>query len=90
MQKLLIIAITDNSSDCFVECGLVLCLTKTIDKNKICIKAQEQAAVSFAQYAKERVKTGGNMRASKEYRSHLVGVLVKRALLAAGGMDNGN
>lgn len=54
------------------------------------LKAQEQAAVSFAQYAKERVKTGGNMRASKEYRSHLVGVLVKRALLAAGGMDNGN
>lgn len=51
---------------------------------------QKEAAAAFAQYAKENVKTGSNMRASKEYRSHLVGVLVKRALLAAGGMDNGN
>lgn len=51
---------------------------------------QEKAAGAFALYAQETVKTGSNMRASKEYRSLLVKVLVKRALLAAGGAENGN
>ena len=45
MQKLLIIAITDNSSDCFVECGLVLYLTETIDENKICISVNRDLAM---------------------------------------------
>ena len=45
VQKLLIIAITDNSSDCFVECSLVLCLTKTIDENKICISVNRDLAM---------------------------------------------
>lgn len=50
---------------------------------------KEKAACSFALYAKEQIRTAGNMRASKEYRSLLVQVLVKRALLKAGG-ENGN
>ena len=58
-----------------------------LNKNQ---EEQEKSAMDFAQYAKETVKTGSNMRASKEYRSHLTGVLVKRALQAAGGMENGN
>ena len=50
---------------------------------------KEKAACDFALFAKEQVRTAGNMRASKEYRSLLVQVLVKRALLKAGG-ENGN
>lgn len=51
---------------------------------------QEAAAFAFAEYAKETVVTETNMRASKEYRSHLVKILVKRALLKAGGAESGN
>ncbi|MEF2879202.1 MAG: FAD binding domain-containing protein [Blautia sp.] len=51
---------------------------------------QQKAAQDFASYAQAHVATGSNMRASKEYRSHLVKVLVKRALLTAGGRRNGN
>lgn len=54
------------------------------------LEKQKEAAESFALYAGETVKTGGNMRASKEYRSHLVRVLVRRGLLEAGGMEHGN
>lgn len=50
---------------------------------------QEKIAEAFSLYAKEQIRTAGNMRASKEYRSILVQVLVKRALLKAGG-ENGN
>lgn len=53
------------------------------------VSEKEKAAGDFALYAKEQVRTAGNMRASKEYRSLLVQVLVKRALLKAGG-ENGN
>ena len=53
-------------------------------------KEREKAAADFGKYAKEHVRTGSNMRASAEYRSHLVMVLVKRALLQAGGGKNGN
>lgn len=51
---------------------------------------QEKAAEAFALYAEEAVRTESNMRASKEYRSLLAKVLVKRALLQAGGAVNGN
>ena len=51
---------------------------------------REKAAADFGKYAKEHVRTGSNMRASAEYRSHLIMVLVKRALLQAGGGENGN
>lgn len=51
---------------------------------------KKKAAEKFGLYAEETVQTGGNMRASKEYRNLLVKVLTKRALLAAGGVENGN
>ena len=51
---------------------------------------QKEAAEAFAAYAREHVRTGTNMRASAQYRSHLVQVLTKRALIQAGGMENGN
>lgn len=54
------------------------------------VQEQEKAALDFAAHAQEHVVTGSNMRASKEYRSHLVKVLVKRALLMAGGRRYGN
>lgn len=44
---------------------------------------QEAAAEQFALYVQSQVKTGSNMRASMEYRSLLVKVLTKRALLQA-------
>ena len=51
---------------------------------------QEKAAEAFAAYAREHVRTGSNMRGSAQYRSHLVQVLVKRALIQAGGKEHGN
>ena len=53
-------------------------------------KEQEKAAEAFAAYAREHVRTGSNMRGSAQYRSHLVQVLVKRALIQAGGREHGN
>lgn len=58
--------------------------------NSMNMEEKEKAAEAFALYAQENVATAGNMRASKEYRSLLVKVLVKRALLRAGGVENGN
>lgn len=40
----------------------------------------EERIDAFAEWAAKRVPTQGNMRGSAEYRSHLVKVLVKRAL----------
>lgn len=48
---------------------------------------QEAAAEAFGVYVQSQVKTQSNMRASKEYRSLLVKVLTKRALLAAASME---
>lgn len=53
-------------------------------------KEWNRQAELLAEKAAKSITTGSNMRASKEYRTHLVRVLVKRALLAAGGMGNGN
>ena len=51
---------------------------------------KEAAAEAFAAFAAETVATGSNMRASAQYRTLLVKVLVKRALKQAGGVDSGN
>lgn len=40
----------------------------------------EKSIRQFAEYAKEQVPTGSNMRGSAKYRTHLVGALVMRVL----------
>ena len=42
--------------------------------------AAEQLAAQFAESVKAQIVTGSNMRGSAEYRNHLAGVLVKRAV----------
>lgn len=46
----------------------------------------EETAKQFAAYAAEHTPTSGNLRGSKEYRTHLVNVLTERALIELGGM----
>lgn len=49
-----------------------------------------KSAQAFADFAAERVPTGGNLRGSAAYRTRLVRVLTRRALLELGGLRNGN
>ena len=46
--------------------------------------------VTLAEEVQKQVPTGSNMRASAEYRSHLVRILTKRALEQAEGDANEN
>ena len=45
----------------------------------------EKSARAFGDYVSKQVRTGSNMRGSKEYRSHLIKVVVRRSLLQLGG-----
>lgn len=45
----------------------------------------EASAAAFADFAATRIATAKNLRGSAQYRSHLVGVLAKRALLGLEG-----
>lgn len=45
-----------------------------------------QSSLAFAQYAADQVPTGSNTRGSAAYRTHLVKVLVQRALTDLGGI----
>ena len=45
----------------------------------------EDSAAAFARYAADQVPTGSNIRGSAAYRTHLVKVLVQRALMELGG-----
>lgn len=47
----------------------------------------EQSSAAFASYVAENVPTGSNMRASAEYRKHLVRVLVGRSITELGGAE---
>ena len=47
----------------------------------------QESAAAFADYAKERIPTGSNLRAGSEYRSHLVRVVTERNLMRLGGME---
>ncbi len=51
-------------------------------------KQRREAIEKFAEYAAEHVTTAGNMRASAEYRTLLVKVLIRRTWEAVGGMKN--
>lgn len=44
-----------------------------------------QSAASFARYVSEKTPTGSNLRAGAAYRSHLIRVLVERAIRELGG-----
>ena len=46
----------------------------------------EESADAFARYAAENIPTEKNVRGSAEYRSHLIRVLTRRALMELGGM----
>lgn len=46
----------------------------------------EEKAAAFGEYVSKQVPTGSNLRGSAQYRSHLVRVLVKRAVLELGGI----
>ena len=51
---------------------------KGILKNEI----SEETAKSFAQYVASNIRTGSNSRGSASYRTHLIEVLVQRAILS--------
>lgn len=46
----------------------------------------EESAAAFAAFAADTVPTGGNIRGSAAYRTHLVRVLTQRSLTELGGM----
>lgn len=48
----------------------------------------EATARAFGSYVSEHVRTGSNMRGSREYRNHLIKVIVRRAVLRLGGKQN--
>lgn len=51
---------------------------------------REESAKAFADYAASVLRTGSNVRASAEYRTHLIRVLTERNLLRLGGLNHGN
>ena len=50
----------------------------------------EEVAKLFAEEIAKRVKTQSNVRGSKEYRTHLIQVLVERGVMRLGGENHGN
>ena len=50
------------------------------------IEVSESEIEKFADYVESKLEFGSNMRASKEFRSHLCKVLVRRCINEIGGM----
>ena len=55
------------------------------DENHLVTEVNEDSAKAFGKYVAEKLSFESNMRGSAEYREMICEVLVKRALLAAGG-----
>lgn len=55
------------------------------NENILSEEVTEETAKAFGAYVAEQVPTGTNMRGSAEYRTHLVSVLTRRAVLELGG-----
>ena len=51
---------------------------------------REESAKAFADYAASTLHTGSNVRASAEYRTHLIRVLTERNLIRLGVLNDGN
>ena len=56
------------------------------DVENIVTEVNEENALAFGKYVAENLTFESNLRGSAEYREMICAVLVKRALLAAGGV----
>lgn len=56
------------------------------DENILSLEPTAEEIEKFADYVESKLAFGSNMRASKEFRSHLCKVLVKRCINEVGGM----
>lgn len=59
-------------------------------ENRLLNGVTEEAIKFFAEDVSKIADTQSNVRGSKEYRSHLIKVLVERGLLELGGVSDGN
>ena len=59
-------------------------------ENSLLHGVTEEAIKLFAEDVAKNVETQSNVRGSKEYRTHLIKVLVQRGLFQLGGIGNGN
>ena len=87
---------TENNQSVVVECIPRICLLYTSRPQKAVLVLDEENILScdptkdeiekFADYVEGKLTFGSNMRASKDFRSHLCKVLVKRCINEVGGM----
>ena len=59
-------------------------------ENRLAHSVTGEAIKLFAEDVAKNVETQSNVRGSKEYRTHLIKVLVERGLLQLGGISDGN
>ena len=59
-------------------------------ENRLLNGVTEEMTKLYAEDVSKMAGTQSNVRGSKEYRTHLIKVLVERGLLELGGLINGN